>query len=88
MLFVKQIGIGDAIASSNPSLDLVKLRETEVVGIFDNDHIGVRDIDSIFDDRGANKEVDVPIVELFHRVLDLVLIHLAMGHAYLRIRYP
>jgi hypothetical protein len=42
---------------ANPTAQLIELRETQAVGAIDQDRVAQRNIQSVLDDRGRNKNV-------------------------------
>ena len=65
-------GFGDehtrtpVLAATHPSSKLVKLRQTEPVGILDDHDGGIGDVDSDFDDRRGYEDVDLARPEAGH----------------------
>ena len=53
-------------ATSYTATQLMKLRKTETVGIFDDHDRGIGNIDAHFDDRGRNEHIDLSCAERFH----------------------
>src|SRR4029077_19540269 len=53
-------------ATPDPAAELVKLRETESLGVLDEHHRRVRHVDSHFDHRRRNEDVDLSIAKLAH----------------------
>ena len=76
-----QVGIGDAVASSDSALDLIHLGESEVLGVVDDDRIGIRDIDAVFNDRRTYEDIDFVARKLHHDIFDCFPVHTTMGDA-------
>lgn len=53
-------------AASYTTAQLMKLRKTEAVGIFDDHDRSIGNIDAHFDDRGRNEHIDLSCAERFH----------------------
>ena len=74
-----QVGICTMVRSANPSAQLVQLCESELVGTIDDDRIGVRNVDSRFDDRGTYEDIAASMVEIEHDVFEILLAHLSVS---------
>ncbi|CCJ79000.1 2C-methyl-D-erythritol 2,4-cyclodiphosphate synthase(EC:4.6.1.12) [Cronobacter muytjensii 530] len=65
----------------------MQLRKAKVVGALDNNGIGGRNIDTGFDNRGADQHVEALVMEVVHHPLQLTLAHLAVADGDTRLRY-
>ena len=54
------------MTATNAPAELVKLVEAVVVGIHDDDEVGVGDVDADFDDGGRDEDVDLAFGEVLH----------------------
>lgn len=75
---VKEIGVGLAVGSPDTAPKLVELGEAELVGIFDDEGVGVGDIESGFDDGGADEDIDFALDESDHDRFEFFLVHLSV----------
>ena len=64
----------------------MQVTQTDVLSLVYDDRVGVRDVQSVFDDRGAKKHVIVPSNEIQHLVFQLFGFHLTVSHADLHVR--
>ena len=64
--------------ADDTTAELVKLGETETVGVEDGDNGGVWDVHADFHDGGADEDVDVAAVELLHHFLFFFWFHFAV----------
>lgn len=78
---VAQISIGVARGTADTAADLVQLRQTHVVRVFDDEGVRVRDVDAGFDDGRADEDVYLAVRHLVHDVCDFPLPHLAVDDA-------
>ena len=83
---VQEIGIASFARPADAATKLVQLGQAHMVGILDDQRIGIRNIQSRFNDRRANQHVILAVPEPFDGVLQLILIHLAMRHDHARFR--
>lgn len=60
------------VSTSDPTSQLVELRQAESIGLLDDDRGGVGDIDADLDDRGGYKDIDFPVPEAFHHIVTLL----------------
>ena len=67
------------VASPNAAPQLMKLRETELIGPVNDDRVRGRNIDAGLNDRRAEKHVVVLLIELAHHALERVFRHLSVG---------
>ena len=78
---VGEVGVGVAGGAANPSPQLMKLAQAEPVGVFNNQGVGVGDVQAGLDDGGAHQHLNVPVGHGLHHITQSVLTHLAVGHA-------
>ena len=72
----EEVGIGRAGPSADAATDLVEVTHAKGVGFFDDDGVGIGDVDAIFDDGGGNEDVDISALEGVEDIVDGVGIHL------------
>ncbi len=56
----QEIRVGAAVRTSHPAAKLVKIGEAERVCVIDDDGIGARDVEAIFDQRRRHQNVVFP----------------------------
>ena len=76
---VQQVRVRALAAASDPSADLVELGQPERVGALDDQRVRLRDVDPRLDDARADEHVGVAAQEREHPLLELALVHLAVG---------
>ncbi len=64
------------VAAPDPAFELVELRETEALGVLDDERVAVRVVDARLDDRGGDEHVGLVGGEALHHRLELLLRHL------------
>ena len=74
--------IGSPARPAHAPPQLVQLGKSHAVRILYNHRIGIGNIESRLDDGGADKHIDLPIDEIKHDALQLMLVHLAMGEGH------
>jgi hypothetical protein len=74
----QQVGVRRAIGSSDPAAQLIQLRETVSIGAVDDDGVGVRDIETVLDNRRRQQHVVSAIDKASIARLELVLAHLSV----------
>ncbi len=70
------------VRAPDAAAQLVQLRKPHVVGAVDHDGIGGGHVDAALDDGGAHQDVEAPMVEVHHQLLELALAHLAVADAH------
>ena len=80
---VEEVGVGALPAASHPAAQLMELGEPEAVGPVHNQRVGVGNIQAGLDDGRADQHIDVPVPEVADDPVQLLLPHLAVGHAHL-----
>lgn len=73
------VGVGLAVAATDATAKLIELAEAEVFDVVDNDGVGVGDVESVFDDRGRDEDVDFAANEAEHDGFELAFGHLAVA---------
>ena len=77
----QQVGVGAPVGSPDPPAQLVELRQPVAIGAIDDDRVRVRDVEAVLDDRRRQQHVVLVRDEVDHRLLELVLPHLAVADA-------
>jgi hypothetical protein len=67
------------VGAADAAADLVELAQAEHVGALDDQRVRLRDVDPRLDDRGRDEHVRVSAQERVHLLLQLALLHLAVG---------
>ena len=76
----KQIGVCLVLGSTDPSAQLIQIREAKLIRSIDDDRVGIRNIEATFNDRGANKHVGFAGYESRHDRFQFVRVHLSMAN--------
>lgn len=66
------------VGSSDATAKLIELGEAELVGILDDEGVGVGDVESGFDDGGADEDINFALDESDHDRFEFFLIHLSV----------
>ena len=66
------------LVTSHPPAELIKVAQAEPVGPINDNRVGVRDIESAFDDGRREKHIRLPIDKLRHHLFQVVAVHLAV----------
>ena len=82
----KQVAVALLIRTPYAAAQLVQVAQTEVLGVVDDDRIGVGDVDAVLDDGRRHQHVELPVDEVHDEFFQLLGGHLAVpdGHAGLR----
>lgn len=78
----KQIGISPLVGTAYPATHLIQLRKAETVGLPDQDGVGTRNVQSVFDDRGGDQHLDFTPHELQHHFFEQPFGHLPVGKSH------
>src|SRR5215471_16654644 len=81
MRLIQEIRVRLVRAPSDAPAQLIELRETEAIGIVDDDRIDVWYVESVFDDGRRDEHVEAAFDEVDHDRLELALAHLPMPDA-------
>ncbi len=65
-------------AASDPAAQLVQLRQAEAIGMLDDDHRGIGNVDADFDDRGGDKNSQLAVAKFTHYSVALLGLHPAV----------
>lgn len=66
---------------------LIELRQAEVVGVVDDDGIGIGDVEAVLDDTRREQDVVIALVEVHHDVLEHLFRHLPVRRLDSRLRH-
>jgi len=58
----------------------VQLGKSQLVGIFNDQGVGIGNINAGFDDGGADHDLNITIGHLLHHITELFLVHFAVGN--------
>ena len=75
----EQVGVGAAVAAAYAAAELIELAEAVAVGAVDDDGVGERDVEAVFDDAGGDEHVVLVVHEGEHDALELGLGELAVA---------
>lgn len=78
---IQEVGVRTLAATTNAATQLMKLAQTETVGMVHDQRVRIGDIKTGFDDRGAYEHIDVAMPEVADNLVELLLPHLAVGDA-------
>ncbi len=76
---MEEVGIGAAGGTADAPAQLVELRQTKLLCPVDNERVGVGEVETALDDRRAEQYVHPRLGEVDHNLLQLSLVHLAVG---------
>jgi hypothetical protein len=75
---IEEIRVGRQVGSADPAPDLVQLRQAQLIGALDDQCVGLRNVETGFDDRRRDEHVSVAAQERVHLLLELALAHLSV----------
>ena len=75
----EQVGVGPPAAATDPAAELVELAETEHVRPVDDKGVDSWHVDAGLDDRRADEDVETPLREVEHDLLEAAFVHLPVG---------
>src|SRR5262249_2062 len=78
----QQVGVSTTIGPADAPSQLIELRQTVTVGSVDDECVGERNIQPVFDDSGRNEHVEMVMHESRHYVLEFFFTHLPMSNAH------
>ena len=64
----------------------MKIRKTEILGTINDDGVGIRNVDAVFDDGGREQHIVVVIREIEDNLFQFLRFHLSMTYGYAGIR--
>ena len=76
---IQEVGVGAFTTSTHPTAELVELAQAEYVGPLHDEGVGVGDVQTGLDDRGADQDIEALLPEVDNDLLQLVLGHLPVG---------
>ena len=82
---IEQITPGTTTAAANATTQLIELCEAEAIGAINDDRVRVRNVETRFDDGGADEDLRFAAHELTHHALQCALLHLPVPHHHARI---
>ena len=84
---VDEVREGHVVRAADAPAHLVELRQAEMVGVVDNDGIGIGDIEAVLDDARREQDVVIALVEVHHDVLEHLFRHLPVCRLDPRLRH-
>ena len=76
---VQQVCVRALTAPADPSPQLIQLREAEAIGSVDDQRVHGRHVETAFDDRRADQDVELAFPELLHDPFEAAFVHLAVS---------
>src|SRR5690606_1500083 len=68
-----QVREGAVVRAADATTQLVQLRQSQPVGLVDQDGVGGRHVDAALDDGGAQQDVEAAMVEVDHQLFQFAL---------------
>ena len=84
---VDEIGKRHVIRPADAAAHLIELRQTETIGIVNDDRVRVRHVETIFHDARRKQDVVAPLVEIDHDALQKLFRHLPVPRLNPRLRH-
>jgi hypothetical protein len=81
----KEVAKGVFIRPAHAATKLVKIAQSKLMRIIDDNGIGIGYIDACLDDIGSEEYIKLFIDKLEQDLFELVTLHLAMRHSYIYI---
>ena len=82
---VQEVGVRALAAATDAATQLMELAQAETVGMVDDQRVRIGDIKTGLDDCGTHEHVDVAMPEAADDLVELLLPHLAVGDADVRL---
>ena len=82
---VEQVAPGATTAAPHTTTQLIELGEAEAIGAINDDRVRVRNIETRFNDGGADQDLRLAAHKLTHDALQCALLHLPMPNHHARI---
>src|SRR6202042_348482 len=82
----EQVGVGALIGTTDAAAKLVQLRKAHAVGAINDDGVGARDVEAVFDDGGGNQNVGFVADKFQHHFFEFGFAHLPVAHDHARFR--
>ena len=82
---VQEVGVRALAAATDAATQLMELAQAETVGMVDDQRVRIGDIKTGLDDCGTHEHVDVAMPEVADDLVELLLPHLAVGDADVRL---
>ena len=83
----QQVGVGALVRASHAAAQLIQFGKAETVGAIDEDRVGARNVEAVFDDRRGDQNVRLAAHEFEHHGFQFLLIHLAVPDHDARFRH-
>ena len=85
---VGEVGKGMAAGPAHPAPELMELTQTQAVGMFNDQGIGIGNVQAGLNDGGTYQHLNLPVCHRLHHISQGLLSHLAMGHGDGQLRHP
>ena len=82
----QQIAESLFVTASYPSTHLMEITQSKVLRLIDNDSVGIRNINTTFDDCSCQEYIIVVVDKIQNNLLQLCRFHLSMSNRYTAIR--
>ena len=82
----QQITKSFLVATSYPSTHLMEITQSKILRLIDNDSVGIRNINTTFDDCSCQEYIIVVVDKIQNNLLQLCRFHLSMSNRYTAIR--
>ena len=76
----EEIRVGALSGTTDAAAELIKFSEAETVSAIDQDRVGTRNVEAVFDDGGRNENVSFIADEFQHHAFEFFLGHLAVSN--------
>ncbi len=84
---VHQKCIGRPIGTSHPASELIKLRESQIIGIMNNHGVHIGNVQTCLYNGCGHQHIDFPVDKIEHNFFQLMLLHLTVGIGHSRLRH-
>ncbi len=75
------------MGASHPAAQLIELCQPQLVGAVHDNGVGIGNINTAFDNRRAQQQIETLVIEILHDLLQFFFAHLPVGGAYLCFRH-
>ena len=82
----KEVSISLVLGAPDPAAQLIEIGQPKAIGAIDDDGVGIRNIESALDDRGAYEDVDFSRHKTLHDGFEFIRVHLPVADIHPRLR--
>ena len=83
----QQVRVGALVRAAHAPAKLIQLGKPHAIGAIDDDGVGARNVEAVFDDRGRDQHVRFVADEFQHHLFELGLAHLPVADDDARLRH-